>query len=872
MNYTYDKIIKPFYHFGLLCFITILLQSCKNDTTLKLRYEAIRLDSLAQIEDSLSNYLSAKNYYNSALSIYLKVGDRTNSADIYSNLGFVYANLNQFDSSRIFHHKSLETQKILHDTLSMAASYNNLGYIYQQMNQYALSNSYLDSSLYLLNILHDDSNFVNPLTTKGLNFSFLGQYDKALEIHSNALYLWGKYKDSSILAGVLMNIGYDYYNLKDYSNALNSLARALNISRILEYDAYIGYAQGLISLVLNAQQKYSDAAKYADSALSISLRLGQKQDEGAAYYKLGMIFLNSGYPEKAIDNLNKAAFIFRKLGTPEREGMVYYQMMRAFIKSRKPSTAIIYGKSAVNILQLIRASIKSLDKDLQHDYLRSKENVYRELAELLIKQSRYPEAQQIMNMLKEEEYFEYIRGEAQDTISLNLQAVFSQLENNQSENINNILDSLASYSLEFYQLRTKSLLNDEQNKRYYLLLDRIRRSNEKYNMFLDELEDKLSSSPEQMPKIKDLRETENLVEVLRKLGPRTVAIYTIMEESKLNLILMTGEVNKWKGVSVSSNLLNKDIDLFISQLRDPKQDPVPMAKKMYDLIIRPFEADLKRMNADEILWSLDGKLRYVPISALHNGKNFMVDLYRNIIIIPRNIGWLLDKEHKQWEILGFGVSKPHGEFRSLPSVYDELAGIVKGKHNSTGNGFIPGYVKLDEKFTLNTMLSDLRNPAPIVHVASHFKLAPGDFTNSFLLLGDGSILTMQEFKNLPKVFSGVDLFTLSACNTAMGTSANGGEVENFATLAQRQGAKVILATLWPVQDNSTAELMKHFYRFKYENNKLSIAEALQNAQLFLLNGNIAKSENQSQSSANSLHQKYSHPYYWAPFILIGNSQ
>jgi CHAT domain-containing protein/tetratricopeptide (TPR) repeat protein len=874
------KIVKIFFYFGIIFNLVSFLSGCHSNTDSKSHSEAIRYDSLAQHEDSLGNYNVAGYYYQKALTLYLNISDNKSAANSLANLGFVYTKKNLFDSAIIYHHRSLEIEKSLQDTFQMAFCFNNLGEIYQRKNQYTQSNLYLDSCLALLDIIRDRVDLVNPITTKGLNYCYLGQFDEALEFHSQAINLWGEFTDSTILSAVLMNLGYDYFNLADYDSALNLLGRALNVARQLEYDEYIGTAQGLISLVLNSQRKYPEALKYADSALSISIRTGQKLDEGAAYYKLGMIHLNAGKPEKAIDNLNKAAYLFRNIGTTEREGMVYYQMMRAFDKSLKPSTAIVYGKNAVNNLQAIRTSIKSLDNDVQRDYLRSKESVYRELADLLTKQERLPEAQQIMNMLKEEEYFDYIRGEAQDTSALNLRAMFAQIEADRSLNVSNLLDSLASYSLEYYALRSRpGTINDTQNRRYLFLNNRIKQVNNDYNKFLDELENKLSSLPEQFAKLANLRQTESLVDVLRKLGPRTVAFYTILEESKLHIILMTSEVNKWKSISFNSNQLNNEIDVFVSLLRDRDKDPLPMAKKMYDLILRPFEQDLIRMNVNEILWSLDGKLRYIPVTALHNGKNFIVENYRNIMIIPRNVSWLLEKEQSKWEILGFGVSKQHGEFRPLPSVIDELNGIVRTKDGGSGKGFIPGVIKLDDQFTLNSMLSDLRNPLPVVHIASHFKLSPGDFSNSFLLLGDGSILTMQELNNQTKIFSGVDLLTLSACNTAMGTSANGGEVESFATLTQHQGAKVILATLWPVQDNSTAELMKHFYRFKYENNTISIAEALQKAQLFLLHGDessvktIAQrgsSDDQSNGSKESVNQKFSHPYYWAPFILIGN--
>ena len=100
-------------------------------------------------------------------------------------------------------------------------------------------------------------------------------------------------------------------------------------------------------------------------------------------------------------------------------------------------------------------------------------------------------------------------------------------------------------------------------------------------------------------------------------------------------------------------------------------------------------------------------------------------------------------------------------------------------------------------------------------------------------------------------FNHIDLITLSACNTAM--QGNGSEIEGFGALAQKQGAKSVLATLWPVADVSTGILMQKMYQFRAENPKCTKIEALQIAQKYLLDS-----------------EEYSHPVFWAPFILIGN--
>jgi CHAT domain-containing protein len=139
-------------------------------------------------------------------------------------------------------------------------------------------------------------------------------------------------------------------------------------------------------------------------------------------------------------------------------------------------------------------------------------------------------------------------------------------------------------------------------------------------------------------------------------------------------------------------------------------------------------------------------------------------------------------------------------------------------------------------------------------VATHFQLSPGTEINSFLLLGDGTQLTLGDIRTQNFRFDQVDLLTLSACDTGLGGMRNetGKEVEGFGVIAQQQGAKAVLASLWPVEDQSTATMMTDMYR-QHQAQGLTKIEAVRRAQLALM-----------------AQPKYSHPHYWAPFILMGN--
>jgi len=176
---------------------------------------------------------------------------------------------------------------------------------------------------------------------------------------------------------------------------------------------------------------------------------------------------------------------------------------------------------------------------------------------------------------------------------------------------------------------------------------------------------------------------------------------------------------------------------------------------------------------------------------------------------------------------------------------------------------------IDDTFTEENLKKSLVQKYPLVHIASHFVFGAGNDTDSYLLLGgkdpQGQHLTLAEINDDPDIsFNDVELLTLSACNTGVSIPGDGREIDGLGMLAQRKGARAVMATLWSVFDPSTSEFMRSFYRSWTTGSMVSKAEALQHAQLaFLL------AADQADPSATP---PFAHPYYWAPFILIGNWQ
>jgi CHAT domain-containing protein len=274
--------------------------------------------------------------------------------------------------------------------------------------------------------------------------------------------------------------------------------------------------------------------------------------------------------------------------------------------------------------------------------------------------------------------------------------------------------------------------------------------------------------------------------------------------------------------------------------------------------------------------SLDGSLRYLPMAALYDGEHYLAKRYGLALYTSAAKDKLKDKPRTNWTLAGYGLTQKHDGFQALPSVRGELDGIMQG---------MKGQVKFDNDFTAKAFKAGLESEPAVVHLASHFVFAPGNENDSYLLLGDGKKLSLKDIKDGYE-FTNLDLLTLSACETAVGggKNADGRELEGFGALAQNQGAKGVIATLWPVADQSTGQFMQLLYGYRQQNPELTKAQAMQKAQLAFIDGQVNAGlakvnrgavrvlEPVSQDAQSKLPavSTTDHPYYWAPFILMGN--
>ncbi|NJR50077.1 MAG: CHAT domain-containing protein [Leptolyngbyaceae cyanobacterium CSU_1_3] len=341
-----------------------------------------------------------------------------------------------------------------------------------------------------------------------------------------------------------------------------------------------------------------------------------------------------------------------------------------------------------------------------------------------------------------------------------------------------------------------------------------------------------------------------------QVDQRAAIIYPIVLEDQLALIVSLPSSNGSSSLRYYKTAIDRaQVEAIATRLREDIDQPttqkltLPKLQKMYDLLIRPEAADLAASKVETLVFILDGALRSVPMSALHDGQAFLIEQYSIALapglqlLSPRS----LRPDRLGVLVAGLTEARPPG-FSALPSVKDEVNKIQSE---------MPSQLLFNQKFTSSAFQTTIAAaPYPIVHLATHGQFG-SQASDTFILTWDGKIKVNQlssilKTIELSRRNGSLELLVLSACETAAGDARS---ALGLAGVAVRSGARSTIATLWRVNDTSSATLMGQFYDELSQTPKTGIskAEALRRAQLKVLRD-----------------PDYSSPYFWSAYVLIGN--
>ncbi len=336
-------------------------------------------------------------------------------------------------------------------------------------------------------------------------------------------------------------------------------------------------------------------------------------------------------------------------------------------------------------------------------------------------------------------------------------------------------------------------------------------------------------------------------QVIDQKDQTAAAIYPIILADRLEVIF---KLPQKALLHYATAIPQSQVESTLERLRQNLTEPDTLAEakslsqQVYNWLIKPAATELAQSNVKTLVFVLDSSLRNIPMAALYDGKQYLIEKYGIALTPGLQLVNPKSLQSEELKVIAAGLTEPRPGFSALPNVKRELEEI---------RSLVPSSILLNNKFTSTALQNRINSvPFPVVHLATH-----GQFSSkaeeTFIVAWDKRIY-VNELNNLVRTREQnrpepIELLVLSACETAAGDKR---AALGLAGVAVRAGARSTIASLWNLDDESTAQLMSRFYQ-ELANKALTKAEALRRAQLALLQN-----------------PKYQRPIFWAPYVLLGN--
>ena len=823
-------------------------------------------ESLTQKAKSLyesGQFSQSANIWQQLAKNYAAQGDKLNQAMALSNLSLCWQQLGELSQANQTINESLKLLEEKRESTQywrvLAQALNTRGTLLLAMGQSEDALDTWEKTQSIYSKVGDENGILRSQLNQSLALQDLGLYRRDLKMLNELKTTLEKKPDSPIKAVFFRNLGNALRVAGNLNDARQAWEQSLQISRNLQLKE--ATAQSLVGLgnTVHFQQDNTNALKFYQEAYSISdspstrssallnqlslLTDIKKWSEAQAlwsqiprelvqlpisrnsvYAKINLadslitIFANNPgdsnsniLKNAAAQWLGKAVQEAKDLGDKRAESYALGQMGELYEKNQQWKDTEKLTQQALVLAQALNAS------DVAYKWQWQLGRIFKATNRIDDAISAYSEAVNTLKSLRS------------DLVSINSDVQFSF-----RETVEPVYRELVSLLLQDKQI--------SQNKQNIKSVGISK-------------EDKLIKAREVIESLQ-LAELDNFFreaclnakhQQIDKIDAKAAVIYPIILSDRLEVVVsLPGQPLR----NYSTPLLRQEIETNLNKLRQELvtrsgRKFLPLSQQVYDWLIRPIEADLSKAEVSNLVFVPDGVFRNIPMAALHDGKQFLIEKYG--IALTSGLQLLDPKPlaRVQLKALMAGLTEPKQGFAALPNVAQEVQKIKSE---------VPAQVFLNENFTSAALQKEIQSsPFPVIHLATHGQFS-SNAEDTFILTWDNKI-NVNELNNMLRSYDrsssarAIELLVLSACQTAAGDNR---AALGLAGVAVRAGARSTIASLWYIDDGATVPLMAEFYR-QLSNTKLTKAESLRRAQISLLKT-----------------PQYRHPIYWAPYVLVGN--
>ncbi|MFN6498505.1 MAG: CHAT domain-containing protein [Nostoc sp. DedQUE01] len=575
------------------------------------------------------------------------------------------------------------------------------------------------------------------------------------------------------------------------------------------------------------QQEYKQAIPIFQQVLVMVRELKDQKLEATALLGLGFCNNALGQKQQALSFYNQALPLYRAVGDRSGEAITLGNRGILFQNTNRPTEAITDLEKSLQITLEMR---RGLQQENRQKFLQENDPSAG-LVNVLIEQKKDAQAFEWVNLFTTSELADYNRLINAKVANSEAQQAINQW-NQQNQQLESLRQQLQTDDSEALTQKIRQL-----EAQVYQQAAEISRN-------FPEVAELFETTPADINKLKSSIPAGTVViqPVLLtnvKDMPESLAIF-VLTKDKLNIIKKP----------INPGEFDKLLSQYLQQVQDDSDaDYVETSGKLYDILIRPVE-DAIKLSDKQVSIIATGKLRHLPFETLIDSKTqqYLIEKYpinylsristRSLDVDKQGISTQAKKA-----VLAFGNPVPR-EPQMLPAAETEVQKIEQ---------LLPGSkAYIHDKATLARFKSQALRFS-FLHLATHGCFQDEDcktlklknntllFADTQFNIADAALLGLQ----------GTQLLTLSACQTALDINAKGQGIAGVAYIFERAGAKAVMASLWAVDDAATQELMVDFYQNLKQG--MTKGEALREAKLKLI-------------------KDHRHPFYWSPFILIGDAR
>jgi CHAT domain-containing protein len=809
--------------------------------------------SLAILTMNLGNVYSRQGQdfkslvmYDRAAELYQELGKEqtTDWALIQVNRAYALRNLGRFDASIESSKRARDTFLQLDEKVEAARAEQYMARTYFVLGRFNEALELLDHvrEAFLADGRKRDAMMVELLISDCL--LELHRFSDVLEKCQRVRGLFAELGSHRVEALAFINEGVAYAQLRRYEEALNSLSEARKIFAQDGNQVRAASTDLEISVVLLQQGRYSESLSMAQECVAIFEAHNLPIEEAYALIIAARAALALKEYPQVCESLNVALRIGEELNIPTVRYQSHSLLAALAAVQADLKNAQMEYELAIHEVEQLRGRLMV---EFRVSFLEGKENLYEEMVGLCIDQD-----QPMLGL----EYAERAKSRALlDLLAYRLDLTI-QARDLKDEPLVEELTSLRAKRDHYYRRWESDTEGPERTERGWISSRALPQEAQQEVLILEK-------------KITDLW---HRLLVRNADYARDAALWEVRTESaqsyldqdialieyynihgKLIVFLVTA--NHVQTIRLNSDMtqiraLMQRLQLNLHTV--PKTPPRAMTAlranaqailhQLYQLLITPFEEKLAGYS--KLVIVPHNFLHYLPFHALHNGNSYLIERYE-ISYLPSSSSLRYCREVRPTAVGSVIVGHSNGN--RLPHAVEEARMV---------GALLSGQVLLEEQASmaaLNQAIPDCR----ILHLAAHGDFRFDNPLFSGLELTDGWLTTMDIFNLRLKA----SLVTLSACQTGRNVLGGGDELLGLMRAFLSGGAASVVLTLWAVEDRSTAQIMETFYRHLV--NGRPKGTALRRAQIQFIRGDHERSNMQPDY--------YVHPYFWAPFFLVGDA-